>query len=35
MLDNNGKRIVDLPQKNVTFGLIQYSILAKVMSRSR
>ena len=35
MLDNDGKRIVELPPKKVIFGLIQYSILAKVMTRSR
>ena len=35
MLDNDGKRIVELPPKKVLFSLIQYSILAKVMTRSR
>ena len=35
MLDNDGKRIVQLPPKKVIFSLIQYSILAKVMTRSQ
>ena len=35
MLDNDGKRIVDLPPKKVTSSLIQQSFLAKVMTRSR
>ena len=34
MLDNDGKRIVELPPKKVIFSLIRYSILVKVMTRS-
>ena len=30
MLDNDGKRIVELPPKKVAFSLIQQSILAKL-----